>query len=230
MGLEDHAIEYEARPNKRRSYSKSEAFGTIQSGVDGTLVWFVCEETGPVIEEGEAKDAAIAAAAFDRSAQWRKHYKEAKHIGEEVVGARPCHKLVLTPNVGKPETRFYDKDTGLLVKIVKTQLTSVGTRPTTPVEVLVEDYRPVGGLQIPYKVTQTVDMCGSTHETIYYVESIRHNVELPPDQFDPPEEVRAFAKDPARSNRTGKPGGKPGCKPATRPVKREAAEDDSTRP
>ncbi len=226
MGFEDRAVDYEARPDKRRTMSESEAFGKTQSGVDGTLVWFLSENTGPVIEEGEARDAAIDGATFDRSVNWRKHYKDAEYVGEEVVGEKACHTVALTPHIGKPETRYYDKASGLLVKIAKTRLTSVGIQPTIPIEMLVEDYRPVGGLLIACKVTQTVDMCGSKHETIYFVESIRQNLALTADLFDPPAEVKAFAKDPARSTRVSKPG----CKPASRPAKGHTSEDDSQHP
>jgi hypothetical protein len=226
MDFEDRAVTHEARPDKTRSFSKSEAFGTTQSGIDGELVWFVSENTGPVVEEGEARAAAIAAAAFDRSAQWRKHYTAAEYVGEEKVSGKSCHKIVLTPHIGRPETRFYDKESGLLVKIAETRLTSVGMRPSIPIEILIEDYRPVDGLLIAQRVTKAVDMCGSRHETTYVTESIKHNVELPSDHFDPPAEVVLFAKRQetvGRATRTG-------CNPTSHSVAGQVSEDDAVRP
>lgn len=226
MDFEDRAVTYEARPDKTRSFSESEAFGTTQSGIDGKLVWFVSGHTGPVVEEGEAREAAIAAAAFDRSAQWREHYTAAEYVGEEKVDGKSCHKVVLTPHIGRPETRFYDKESGLLVKIAETRLTSVGMRPTIPIEILIEDYRPVDGLLIAHRATEAVDMCGSRHETIYVTESIKHNVELPSDHFAPPPEVVLFAK---RQETLGR-ATRPGCKPTSHSVAGQTSEDDGVRP
>jgi len=226
MDFEDRAVTYEARPGKTRSFSESEAFGTTQSGIDGELVWFMSENTGPVVEEGEARAAAIAAATFDRSAQWRRHYIAAEYVGEQMVGGKSCYKVVLTPRIGRPEMRFYSKESGLLVKIAKTRLTSVGMRPSIPIETFINDYRPVDGLLIAHRVTEAVDMCGSTHETVYVTESIKHNVELPSDHFDPPAEVVMFAKRQktlGRATRTG-------CNPTSRSVDGRTTEDDGMRP
>lgn len=226
MDFEDRTVTHEARPDKTRSFSESEAFGTTQSGIDGELVWFVSENTGPVVEEGEARAAAIAAAAFDRSAQWRKHYTAAEYVGEEKVSGQSCHKIALTPHIGMPETRFYDKESGLLVKIAETRLTSVGMRPSIPIEILIEDYRPVDGLLIAHRVTKAVDMCGSRHETTYVTESIKHNVELPSDHFDPPAEVVLFAK---RQETVGR-ATQTGCNPTGHSVAGQVSEDDAVRP
>jgi len=209
MDFEDRAVTYEARPCKTRTFSESEATGTTESGIDGELVWFVSEHTGPVVEEGEAREAAIAAAAFDRSAQWRKHFIAAVYAGEETVGGKSCHKIVLTPPIGGNETRFYDKESGLLVKIARARLTSVGMQPSIPIEILIDDYRPVDGLLLAHKVTEAVDMCGSAHKTVYITETIKHNVDLPHDHFDPPTEVMLFAK---KQETLGRPV-RPGCPP-----------------
>jgi hypothetical protein len=40
-------------------------------------------------------------------------------------------------------------------------------------------------------------MCGSKREMLFVTESLEHNVELPSDRFDPPDEVRAVVKQDA---------------------------------
>jgi hypothetical protein len=69
-------------------------------------------------------------------------------------------------------------------------------------------------------------MCGSTHETVYVTESIKHNVELPSDHFDPPAEVVMFAK---RQKTLGR-NARPECKSTTRSVDGRTTEDDGMRP
>jgi len=226
MDFEDRVVTYEARPDRMRSFSTSEELGTTESGIDGGLVWFVSENTGPVIEQGEAREAAIAAAAFDRSARWREHFTDAAYVGDETIGGTSCQRVVLTPRVGRPETRYYDKASGLLVKIAKTRLTSVGMRPTIPVELLIDDYRPVGGLLVAHKVTEIVDMCGTRHETVYVTERIEQNVPLPAHHFDPPDEVIRFARRQAAAGHTARPG----CNLRKHPTDKQAVEGDGIRP
>jgi len=95
-----------------------------------------------------------------------------------------------------------------------------------PIEIFIDDYRPVDGLLIAHRVTEAVDMCGSTHETVYVTENIKHNVELPSDHFDPPPEVVLFAKEQVTSGPTARPG----CKPTRRSVNERTTEDDGMRP
>ncbi|MFQ5806702.1 MAG: isocitrate lyase/phosphoenolpyruvate mutase family protein, partial [Phycisphaerae bacterium] len=129
---------------------------------------------------------------FDRVVQWRKYYKTAECLEEQVIDGKTCYQIVMTPNNGEPETRYYDKQSGLLVKAKKTRLSS--NMSPLSAELSFSDYRKVDGLLIAHKVKHESNMCGSKREMLFVTERVSHNVKLPPDRFDPPEEIRALAK------------------------------------
>ncbi len=195
MGFEDSVVEYEAVPNKRYVIIESEALGSVRQGTDGEVVWYLTDQTGPLVEQGEPRAAGIDNAAFDRIVNWRTYYKKAQYAGEEVLDGKSCHKVVLTPYHGEAETRYYDKESNLLVKVRKSRLSS--HMPTMQAELTLSDYRAVDGVLIPHKTKHVADMCGSKREMLFVTESLEHNVELPSDRFDPPAEVRAVVKQEA---------------------------------
>lgn len=191
MGFEDSIVEYRAKPNKRYVIIESDAMGEVRQGTDGDVVWYVSEQTGPMIEQDEPRLAGLDGVAFDRVVHWRKYYKKAECVGEEVVEGKSCYKIVMTPNHGEPETRYYDKESNLLVKASKARLSS--NMPTMRANLTNSDYKWVDGLLIAHEVKQESQMCGSTRVMLFITESIEHNVDLPPNRFDPPKTVQAFA-------------------------------------
>ncbi|MCP4248629.1 MAG: hypothetical protein GY778_16405 [bacterium] len=188
MGFEDSIVTYWARPNQRYTTITSEATGTVRQGTDGDVVWRLADQCGPIVEEGEARESRLIAAAFDRAVNWRKYYKKVELADEAEIDGRPCDKVVLTPNVGPPDTHYYDRQSHLLVKALKPMVSS--RMPTIVFEVGLSDYKEVDGLLIPHEMRQSFEMCGSKREMIIIAEKIEHNVDLPSDRFDPPEEIR----------------------------------------
>ncbi len=191
MGFEDSLVEYQAMPNKRYVEIESDALGQVRQGTDGETAWYWSEQVGPMVEEGEPLAAALDSAAFDRALNWRAYYKEAKCVGIESVDGRECYKIVLTPNHGQPETHFYERQSNLLVKAEKTRLFS--NMPSLRLELTFSDYRMVDDLLLAHKTTQSFDQCGAKRELVFVTESVEHNVDLPPDRFEPPANVQAIA-------------------------------------
>jgi hypothetical protein len=168
---------------------ESDAFGTIENGTDGEVVWYLADGTGPIVQEGAARAAGLRDATFDLPVRWRDLYARAEYAGEGTVEGKNCHKIKLIPNEGEPETHLYDKESGLLLKVEKTRL--FAGMPPMPVVVTYDDYRWVDGLRIPHKVRQATQQCGSTREMLFLAESVEHNADLPPDRFDLPPAVKA---------------------------------------
>ncbi len=176
---------YHARPDKMYSVAESEAIGKIESGSDGDVVWESNLMTGSQIKEGEERAFILRSSALDSVVRWRDHFKEVEYAGLETIAEKPCHKIVLTPEEGKPETRYYDQETHLLVK---TEFTLVLPMGPIPMEIYASDYRSVDGILMPYHariITMGMERTATT-------ESIEHNVELPADIFDLPEEIQAL--------------------------------------
>jgi hypothetical protein len=112
-------------------------------------------------------------------------YEKAECVGIEMLSGKPAHKVVLTPRDGKPQSFYFDQASKLLAKV---ELTVENPMGTIPVETFLEDYRSIDGVLLPHK-SRVVAM---GQDRLLTTESVEHNVDLPPDRFDLPEEIRAI--------------------------------------
>lgn len=191
MGFEDKAVSYTARPNKRYVHITSEVMGDVENGSDGNIVWYQPPGANPLIETGEARVAQLSELAFDRLDNWRTYYEKAELVQETTIEGRPCYEVLMTPKVGRPETHYYDKESGLLVKGRRTLLSSF--MPTIVFDISMSDYRAVDGVLLPHTIHQKFEQCGSPREMIFVAQRIEQNVDLPTDRFTPPKSVLAAA-------------------------------------
>jgi outer membrane lipoprotein-sorting protein len=102
-----------------------------------------------------------------------------------MVDGELCYKLVLTPAEGNPETMYFQKKSGLAVKITTIAVSQMGE---VPFEVVSSDYKNFGGVSMPTKITQKA---GGQEFTIT-IQDVKMNQPLAPDRFDPPAEIKAL--------------------------------------
>jgi hypothetical protein len=174
---------YGARPNKVYTVLESDVMGKIESGADGEIAWDLSTMMGPRLKEGQEKEDALRDATFGAMGRWREVYAKVELAGEDTVGGRTCDKVLMTPKTGKPRTAYFERETGLLRRVDITVESPAGV---VTAQTLLGDYREVGQLLVPYR-TEVIAL-GQTR--LMTVESIEHNVDLPPDRFDPPAEVK----------------------------------------
>ena len=199
QGFKAKVTIYAARPNKLYSVAEAEAFGKIEKGTNGEVVWEKSMMTGAQIKEGDEKASILRSAEFDAVTNWRKLHKKVECVGVEEVDGKPCYKIVMTPNDGEPETRYYDQKSGLLVK---TEMKLKMPMGLIPMEIFASDYKKVDGVLVPHKARVSV----MGQERIMTTDSIEHNVELPADCFAVPEEIKQMLKDkPDEKPATAKP-------------------------
>ena len=195
MGIEAPVTTYAAAPDKSYFLMESPSMGKYESGFDGEVAWEINTMQGARIKKGEERALAVREGTFYAELHWRELYEKAECVGVESVNDRPCYKVVMTPKEGKPETRYYDKETHLLVKLTMTAPTPMGD---IPVEATPGDYKEVDGILIPHRAESMV----FGQKRILVSESIEHNVEMPADRFELPEGVKVLLK---------KKGGLPGA-------------------
>jgi hypothetical protein len=92
---------------------------------------------------------------------------------------------VLTPKVGKPMTQYYDKQSGLMVKMVITVKNAMGE---ITVESVADDYRKEGGILVPHKLTNKA----MGQQFVISIDKVEYNAEIPASRFDLPAEVQAL--------------------------------------
>jgi zinc protease len=144
---------------------------------------------GPRVKEGEEKDVALLMARSDGDVNWRSLFTRVETVGVEDVNGKECYKLMLTPKAGKPITRFYDKQSTLLLKSVMTMATAMGE---VTVESTFDDYRKEGDILSPHKVGNKA----MGQQFSITIDKIEYNAAIPPSKFDLPDEIQALlAKD-----------------------------------
>jgi len=157
--------------------------GKIDTGVQNGVVWESNAITGPRVLQGAEKADRLRDATFNSALQWRTLWKSAETTGIETVEGEECYRVVLTPAEGKPETSFYSKKTGLLVKKARVVASQMGEMP---VEVFASDYKSFDGVLMPTKVSQR--MMGN--EILVTQGDVKFNTAIPAEKFEPPADIK----------------------------------------
>jgi hypothetical protein len=141
---------------------------------------------GPRVLEGDEKVDAKRAATLSLITAWHDVYKDARTVGPEDIDGKPAWKVEMTPKEGKPETFYFDRDSGLLVRISAVHSTPLGN---IAAESTMSDFRSVDGILTPFVLTEKA----MSQNIVMRFRNISYNVALPKDRFDLPEQVKALS-------------------------------------
>ena len=178
---------YQSKPVRHYSLTESEAFGIMEEGTDGNLAWANSLLAGPRLKKGPERAYALRQAPLDAAMRWREHYEKVVFQGKETIDGVPCFKILLTPKEGRPETRFYREDSGLLVR---TELLLDSESGPLPAAILTSDYKPVDGFLIPHTTRHII--AGGFLEMCLTLEGVEHDRHIADSRFALPEDVRAL--------------------------------------
>ena len=149
-GGNDSPIElYTKAPNKRISISKMGNSDSI-TAFDGTAGWM--GSTGrPSRDMSPAESAAAGLdAEFALPLRLKEIYPQLRRGRPETINGADC-EVLNGAAAGKPAIRLYfDKQSGLLTRMVRFADTPVGRNPT---QIDYADYRDADGVKIPYRWT-----------------------------------------------------------------------------
>ena len=177
-----------AEPSKMLMRVEIGAIGTMQDGVSGEIAWELSPLQGPRIVEGAERADVLREARFNAPIHWREQYSKVETIGAERAGEEDCIKVLLTPNDGgHPETLYFSRKSGLLVKQTGTRATAMGD---IPYENTSSDYRSVDGVLEPFKTTEKA----AGQEVEVELSEMKYNADVPDATFDPPAEIQALLK------------------------------------
>src|ERR1035438_10536976 len=121
MGLKGKITTYAAEPDKKYSEIVFEGMGKMQEGVSGGVAWSLSAMQVPRVKDGDERAETLLQAKFNSDLNWRDLFKSAETVGVETVDGKECYKVVLTPKTGSPNTRWFDKETNLLVRMSMTR-------------------------------------------------------------------------------------------------------------
>ena len=152
---------------------------------NGGVAWEKSSLLGIRVKAGEEKTQALREGVFNAAMQWRKIYSKVETTGSDIIAGEECYKVLLTPATGNPETMFFSKKTGLLMK---TTMIAVNQMGEVPVDSSLTDYKNFNGMLLPTKVTERA----AGQEFTITIQSVAINPEIPAGRFDLPAEVKAL--------------------------------------
>jgi zinc protease len=166
--------------------------GKVRQGHDGKTAWELNPMTGARVLDAEERESFVRGAMLNSELMYDKLYKEMTTVGTEDVAGKPTFKVRLVPTSGDPMHMFLSKETGLPVQMSSTMKSPMGEIQTLT---LIEDYREVDGVKIPFKTR--VQIVGMGIEQVVSFEKIEQNTEIPADRFAVPEEIKKAMEKPA---------------------------------
>jgi hypothetical protein len=188
QGITGKVTMYEAEPGKNYTVVDIPGIGLVEDGTDGNIAWEKSALQGARIKSGDEKAMALrAASSHSKFINLKKFYKSIETIDIEVIDGKPCYKVVQTPFEGKPETSYYEKESGLLVKETGIMASPMGE---IPFETEIGDYRKEGKLLMPHMMVQSF----VGQKMMIMMESTKVNPEIPKDRFDIPADIKALIK------------------------------------
>jgi hypothetical protein len=194
MGMNGTLSMMAAEPNKMMFLMEVQGMGASTQATDGTDVWMNNPMMGPALLEGDDKDSFLQSAMFNPEIKVDEMYKDVKTVGLEKVKLTDdteveAYKVELTPKKGEVETRFFNKETGMMIKSQTTAKTQMGEMTT---ESYYKDYTDVDGVKTPS--TMTLRQAGM--DIVMKFTKIEHNVDVGT-AFEMPAEVKAIKDKPA---------------------------------
>jgi hypothetical protein len=183
LGIKGTITRYAAEPDKYYASLDIEGLGKVEMGVNGQVAWENSALLGPRVKSGVERAEAIREGSMNSTLNWRKLYPKVQNAGIESIDGEDCYKVIMTPAEGQPMIGYYQKKSGLQVKITTVSTTQMGD---IPVELIASDYKDFGGIMEPAKVTQKA----GPQEFTITLDSVEVNPAIPPDRFALPAEIR----------------------------------------
>jgi len=185
VGMTGNLTRYASAPDKEYSVLQLGPLGQAESGFNNGVAWEKNLITGPRVKRGDEKALAEREARFNAQVDWRKSFSKVETAGSETVNGEDCYKILATPAAGKPETQFYSKKSGLLMKTIATAVSPMGE---IPVEVEVSDYKNFDGVLY---ATRSKSKMGPQHLDIT-ITDINFDLPVSADVFELPSEIKAL--------------------------------------
>jgi hypothetical protein len=183
LGIKGAMTRYAAEPDKYYDTVEIEGIGKMETGVNGPIAWDNSALLGPRVKSGVERAEAIREGNLNSTVNWRKLYPKVETAGVESIDGEDCYKVIMTPAEGQPIIAYYQKKSGLQVKLTTVATTQMGD---VPLELIASDYKNFGGILEPAKVTQKT----GPQEFTITLERVEANPVIPPEKFALPAEVR----------------------------------------
>ncbi len=179
LGVKGTVEAYSKAPNKSFILITIPGFGAVTEGYDGQIAWASDPTTGLRQKKGEELAATIRSA--DLSRNLKVYYSKFELKGVEKVNDSDAYIIVATPKEGKPETWYFDVNSGYQVR---TDVISVSPQGEMPTQTFMEDYREVEGVKMPFLSRQVT----SAFTAVIKIHEVKINLPVDDTKFVMPKQ------------------------------------------
>ncbi|MFI4855446.1 MAG: hypothetical protein ACIAQF_10785 [Phycisphaerales bacterium JB065] len=172
-------------PNKMITVVDLGNFGKQTTIFDGETGWEISSMTGPRLLSEEETGSAKRQAAFDAQIDPDKYYETMETTAKKDFGGESAYEVKLTAKDGSSVTQYYAVESGLMLGQTSTQVTQMGEVEST---VKLGDYREVGGMKVPFKITIEMPAMGMTQEL--KITSVEFDAVVDAKEFAMPAEIK----------------------------------------
>jgi hypothetical protein len=179
MGLSGTVQTFDKAPNMTATSIELAGVGTINIVFNGNQAWQQDPMTGLREMTGPELAMMKIEGNFYSALKLKELYKSIAVKSKEKVGSAEAYLVEAVPAEGSPVKMYFDATSGLLVRREAEQESPQGKMPT---ELLLEDYRVVDGVKMPFVVkTNTPAMA-----FVIKIEEVKHNVAIDDAKFAKP--------------------------------------------
>jgi Tfp pilus assembly protein PilF len=170
---------YQEAPNKAMTYLRAYPIGTVQTGYNGRVGWWLTVAGVRSIKKPEELATLQRESDFYAPLRVKANYVKVTLLGMSQIGYREMYVLDLQPALGAPERLYLDAKTYLPARInTVRKLGSV----VEAVEIYMDDWKAVDGIQFPFSVSQRF----SRMTLSFTVKEIKHYNSLDMTLFEQP--------------------------------------------
>lgn len=181
MGIKGTMETYSAAPGKSYSKTNLQGVGEIIEGFDGTTAWSMNPIQGNRDKTGDELIQSKLINNFYREINLDKLYSKMEVNRAEKLGDRDVYVVTATATGLDPETFYFDKQTGLIVRADSVLVSPEGKMAA---QTFYEDVREIDGIKLPFKMRLVLPQ----FEAVTTITEIKHNVPVEDGKFTKPKQ------------------------------------------
>jgi hypothetical protein len=182
-GVRTTSTTYKKRPNLMVRQQETPGFGVEWQGFDGKIGWVSNELQGFRTMQGAELLQTVSGADLDEPLRLRRMSSMRRYLGEIREPGRTLVGIAMATVQGPVGNFYYDQQTALLARLET--FVQAGASGQLKVVADFTDYRQVGGIKVPFKITLT----NPAIRIVTDVESVELNVPLEDAFFEPRKEL-----------------------------------------
>ena len=186
MGMSGDLTVYQQAPDMGLVRIVVPGFGENIQAYNGQIGWSEDPTQGSRLLEGAELNALKRQSSPHAELEYKEHFPERTTIGEAEWNGEAAWQVDLVDVDGNESSRYYSKDTGLLLGEETTQTTDMG--PTEATNTLA-DYTEFGGLMVA--TTTITNLVSIGMEFVLNIESVTFD-NVDPSVFEPSEAIKAL--------------------------------------